>query len=124
MNRQQRRASGTHKTAKLDPVIAIHEAGHAVARILAADQLGRPPEEVISYIEVGSGKVLGNSAFDETITLRVQATVYGPMLSNEIQATFKRTVADTPKEQITNKHIEAALVLAREEGVNVDGWLK
>jgi len=38
MNRYQRRAGKAQDiNKKLDPVIAIHEAGHAVARVLSAE---------------------------------------------------------------------------------------
>lgn len=121
MNRRERRATGAHKkTAKLDPIIAIHEAGHAIARILAADQLGLPPAEVISYIEVGSGKITGNSAVDPNVIFKVQATVYGPMFSNELMALFRKMVAGGQP----GNDISALLKAARAEGAGVDGWLR
>jgi hypothetical protein len=95
-----------------------------VGRILAATQLGLPPEEVVSYIEVGSGKALGKSAFDGAITLSTQATTYGPLFSKDLQRSFERTVAGIPKEQWVEKHFKAALSLARADGANVDEWLR
>jgi hypothetical protein len=71
MSRHQRRvgkAKGIGK--KLDHVIAIHEAGHAVARVLSAADFGRPAEEMISHIDVATGENLGESYFDKSVTLR------------------------------------------------------
>ncbi len=54
MNRSQRRAAGAKgRVGKLDRVVAVHEAGHAVARILVADDFGLPPEKMISDIAAG-----------------------------------------------------------------------
>lgn len=119
MNRRERRTAGVSKTVKLDRVIAVHEAGHAVARILAADRLGQPREKVISHIDVGPH----SSTFSASKVL-VQATTYGPTFSEDLQKVFNRTVAEIPKEQLSHKHIEVALGVARAEGVDVDGWLK
>jgi hypothetical protein len=46
MNRHQRRVAKAQGIGKrLNPVIAIHEAGHAVARVLAAADFGLPAEK-------------------------------------------------------------------------------
>jgi hypothetical protein len=82
MNRHQRRANKTKGIdKKLDPVIAIHEAGHAVARVLSAEDFGLPAEKMISRIDVGTAENLGKSYFDKSATLISQAITYGPTLS-------------------------------------------
>src|ERR1700731_4078074 len=74
MNRHQRRAAKAQGISKtLDPVVAIHEAGHAVARVLSATDFGRTAEEMISHIDVATGESLGESFFDKSVTLKSQA---------------------------------------------------
>jgi hypothetical protein len=36
----------------IDRAVAIHEAGHAVGRVLVAGSLGWRPDEAIAYIDV------------------------------------------------------------------------
>jgi hypothetical protein len=63
MNRHQRRAAkaqGIEK--KLNPVIAIHEAGHAVARVLSAVDFGLPAEKMISFDVEQISNTLGRIA--------------------------------------------------------------
>ncbi len=125
MNRHQRRAAkakGIDK--KLDPVIAIHEAGHAVARVLSAKDFGLPAEKMISYIEVGTRQKMGASHLDKSVTLVAQAVTYGPTLSAELQAVFDRTTAGLDKANLTKQHIVDALKVAKKEGVDITPWLR
>jgi hypothetical protein len=120
MNRSQRRAARAKgRGEKLDRVVAVHEAGHAVARILVADDFGLPPEKMISYIDVGLAQIVGDSSFNKS-----QATTFGPTLSAELQSIFDRTIAGTDRNAITEQHINDALAVARSEGIDVDRWLK
>ena len=125
MNRHQRRAAkakGIDK--KLDPVTAIHEAGHAVARVLSAEDFGLPAEKMISYIEVGTRENVGVSHFDKSVTMICQATTFGPTLSAELQAVFERTVAGLDPSKLTQQHIIDAVKLAKDEGIDVTRWLR
>jgi len=125
MNRHQRRASKAQGIVKqLDPVIAIHEAGHAVARVLSAEDFGLPAEKMISYIEVGTAENLGKSHFDKSVTLTSQAVTYGPMLSAELQATFSRVTKDVEPNKLTNEQMIDAVQLAKDEGVDITRWLR
>jgi hypothetical protein len=125
MNRSQRRAARAKgSVGKLDRVVAAHEAGHAVARILVADDFGLPPEKMISYIDVGLAQAVGDSFFNKSVTLVAQATTFGPKLSAELQSIFHRTVRGIDQATITKKYIMDALAVARSEGVDVDRWLR
>jgi hypothetical protein len=125
MNRHQRRAAKTMGIdKKLDPIIAIHEAGHAVARVLSAEDFGLPAEKMISYIEVGTRQNMGVSHFDKSVTLTSQAVTYGPTLSAELQAIFNRVAKDIEPNKLTKQHIIDAVRLAKEEGVDVTRWLR
>jgi hypothetical protein len=118
MNRSQRRAAKAKgNIRKLDRVVAVHEAGHAVARFLVADDFGRPPEEMIRYIEVG----LAHAAEDTPVA---QATTFGATFSTELQSVIDRTAAVTGRNSITNEEIREAFTVARSEGIDVDRWLR
>ena len=59
MNRKERRAAEAmarkqRNAAPDSNVVAAHEAGHAVARYLTAAEIGYPPEEAISQIEISA----------------------------------------------------------------------
>ncbi len=82
MNRHERRAAKARlKKKPLDKVTAIHEAGHAVARILTASELGYAPCDAVDYIECGPDRHLSHS---RTHLLESQATTKGPMFSADI----------------------------------------
>jgi hypothetical protein len=108
----------------LDPAIAIHEAGHAVARVLGAADFGLPTEKMISHIDVGTAENLGNSFFDKSVTFTSQAVTYGPTLSAELQAVFDRVTQGVEPNKLTKQHIVEAIKLAKDEGADVARWLR
>jgi hypothetical protein len=108
----------------LDRVVAVHEASHAVARFLVADDFKRPPEEMIRYIEVGLTHAAGDSYFNKFVTPVAQATTFGATFSTELQAVIDRTAAVTGRNSITNEEIRHAFTVARSEGIEVDRWLR
>jgi hypothetical protein len=125
MNRQQRRAAKAKGTVgKLDRVVAVHEAGHAVARVLVAADFGRSAEEMVAYIDVGTAQKIGKSHFDKSVTLVAQATTYGPTLSVELQSVFDRMVKGLAPGSLTKKHIVDAIAVAKAEGIDVLPWLR
>jgi hypothetical protein len=119
MNRSQRRAARAKgRVGKLDRVVAVHEAGHAVARILVADDFGWPPEKMIGYIELGLAQAVGS------VRMVAQGITFGPRVSAELQLIFDRTVAGTDRNAITKQHIKDTFAAARSEGIDVDRWLR
>jgi hypothetical protein len=79
MNRYQRRAAkAAARSAKIDGVVAVHEAGHAVARYLTAADLGVSTNDAISYIEVAPNAAVTKSV-DKRMIFRTQATTFGPL---------------------------------------------
>jgi hypothetical protein len=57
MNRHERRAAkALARGRKIDPVVAVHEAGHADGRILWADSPGWGAEEAVAYIDMSAGQ--------------------------------------------------------------------
>jgi hypothetical protein len=87
MNRQTRRAAkamARHTPKpKYQQIVAVHEAGHAVAKALAAPDFGYEVHEAVAYIEVGSQEPCGLTP-DGKMILRSQGVTYGPTFSKEI----------------------------------------
>jgi hypothetical protein len=125
LNRHQRLSvKAKVKTSNIKRVVAIHEAGHAVARYLVAEDLGRTTDEAISYIDVSPESPVDQS-IDGTMSLHLQATTYGPMLSTEIQEIAMRDFADMMQSnKMTMEHVAAAIVTARSEGADISKWLR
>jgi hypothetical protein len=124
MNRHERRAAkALSRTVEIDRVVAVHEAGHAVARVLTASDLGLSSEEAISHIELGIGNSMGKSK-DGKMQLMSEAVTFGPRLSKDIAAAFKRIAAGVPPDQIDRQHITDAVSLARSEGADIEKWLR
>jgi hypothetical protein len=80
MNRHIRRAA---KAMARHQIVAVHEAGHAVAKALAAADFGYEVHEAVAYIDVGSQ---GPSwlASDGQMILHSQGVTCGPTFSKEI----------------------------------------
>lgn len=89
MNRNARRAAQAQtRTRTVDRVTAVHEAGHAVGRLLTAKDMGFSFDEAVHSIEVGTGPDWLSS--DARIVLHSQAICYGPAVSRELQAAYQQ----------------------------------
>ena len=140
MNKQQRRAAkamekrdrATARVPKAN-LVAVHEAGHAIARYLTAGEMGYSTEESITSIEIaspGAKRYAGSSANGGT-QLFIQATTFGPMLTNEMSQVRNR-VAE--REGISSDtalvgrkaldHLSQVISEARAEGVDIESWLQ
>jgi hypothetical protein len=73
----------TRETANpaIDRVVAIHEAGHAAARVIVAETLGWRPEEALVFIDIRAAPIAMGSSSDGVHELASQATTYGQFLS-------------------------------------------
>ncbi len=90
MNRNARRAARAKaRTTPIDRVAAVHEAGHAVGRLLTAKAMGYSFDEAVTSIEIGTGA--GWQSADGKVVLNSQAICYGPAFSRDLQAAFRRT---------------------------------
>jgi hypothetical protein len=124
MNRHERRAAKARaRRATLDRTTAVHEAGHAVARILTASDFGISEDIAVERIEIGSGSPMGESS-DGHVKFISLATTYGPMLTAELQDVFSKFAASIPPEQIQRGHITEALKLAETSGSDLSVWLR
>jgi hypothetical protein len=127
MNRHERRAArAIARATKLEPVTAIHEAGHAVGRYLTADEIGYPADEAISYIEIGTGGRC--ESIDGKTILLTEATTYGPMLSREIFEIIRREAIrgeiSTDRNRIRGEDAKRAIAKAHSQGVDTLKWLR
>ncbi len=91
---------------QLDPVIAIHEAGHAIARFLTVGDLGGYSEDAaIAYIEVHSDPAQAQSrdSFDKKATLHSQAITYGPRFPKQVSDAVLRlnSATDVTLDELT-----------------------
>jgi len=87
MNRHARRAAKAmaRRTLKSKDrqIVAVHEAGHAVAKVLAARDFGYEVHEAVAHIDVGS-KGSGDLSSGGKMILGSQGVTYGPVFSKEI----------------------------------------
>jgi hypothetical protein len=87
MNRHERRKAKAlsrlgHKNHG-PTVVAVHEAGHAVAKVLAIGELGYSIDEAIEYIDMGTNAPLTPSA-DGKMMMHSQGVTFGKTFSKDI----------------------------------------
>jgi hypothetical protein len=128
MNRAQRRAEkAISKRQPLAKYLAIHEAGHAVARILTAEDFGRSADECVIRIDIeaqDAGEII--LALDGSTKMQVGATCFGLMFSKEIDEFLKSYFSDGLQgfSRANLREREGAFAEARRRGVAVDRWLR
>lgn len=107
MNRNARRAAQAQaRTRTIDRVTAVHEAGHAVGRLLTAEDMGVPFDQAVHSIEIGAGPHWRSA--DGRIVLHSQAICYGPAVSRELQVAYQQTYPR--REQISADELNARLL--------------
>jgi hypothetical protein len=122
MNRQQRRAANTRPNREhRQRRAAIHEAGHAVGRVMVAEDMGLSPDKAVSRIETRAASAAGKTVRSR-LARQVTATTVGPMFSPGIEAKLagKIAVGETP----TPEALRAAIAEARAGGEDIDRWLR
>ena len=110
MNSYERRAGAAKRRGSdVDRVVLVHEAGHAVGRVLMARALGWGANEVINRIEIYPVPI-------EKGPVRVQATFLGKYLSKRMESY-----------RAANHHppiCEALFAAMREARIAVDDWFQ
>jgi hypothetical protein len=101
MNRYQRRkAKALSRLAHKNhgpTVVAVHEAGHAVAKVLAIGELGYSIDEAIEYIDMGSKEPLAPSA-DGKMMMHSQGVTFGKTFSKDIATASREFIQAYPSE--------------------------
>lgn len=133
MKKYQRRAAkalakGTR--GKPDRIVAVHEAGHAVAKVLSAGEMGYgyDLENAIKSIKIEPGD--SRPSADGKMLMRTQGTTFGPMFSREIDEAAvdfkKRYLAE---ERVLNtfderKFLSGVVDAGRLAGADLDRWFR
>jgi hypothetical protein len=108
--RERRRAASQSRIRKFDipSLTAVHEAGHAAARILTAPELGYSGAEAVDKIEIAAHAAVAS------------ATTYGPFCSYEMNPFF-RLEKDVP---VGPAQIKECISACRRAGIDIDRWLR
>jgi hypothetical protein len=110
----------------LTPIVAVHEAGHAVARALVAGELGYSLHEVISLIDMGAKA--DRSENGRRVT-RDQGSTWGPFLSKEMEMASRelhaayRKKRDEPGYE-TGTYWPTTMELSRAAGADIERWFR
>jgi hypothetical protein len=115
MNRAARRAAASGTTPHVHRITQVHEAGHAIGRILGAEAYGISAEESVDNIVVRVGI----------------ATTYGPMFQREVREALQEHVEAAAakangKDGFSIEPVFGVMAIekAREQGADIEGWLK
>ncbi|MFC3326070.1 hypothetical protein [Mesorhizobium cantuariense] len=107
MNRNARRAARAQaRTRAVDHITAVHEAGHAVGRLLTAEEMGFPFDQAVHSIEIGTGPSWRSA--DGRAVLNSQAICYGPAVSLDLQVAYRQ--AYPGREVISADELNARLL--------------
>jgi hypothetical protein len=122
-NRRDRRAAmAISRRRPVDRVVAVHEAGHAVARVLFAEPLGWSPDEVILHVDIHPAPVaIGAVSSDGAWELQSQAVTYEKLFSRPMQEFF-RAKFNQEEVTLTVEILEPLVAEMRATGIDVDGW--
>jgi hypothetical protein len=97
--------------------VAIHEAGHAVAKLVVAGEMGLTLDKAISQIEIAS-EVIATPG--EGACPRTQGVTYGPMFSREITEASQHVLSAV----VNNATVRAQVDAARTAGADIDRWFR
>jgi len=126
MNRKLRRAArATARHKQPEKTIRIHEAGHCVGRVLGAESLGWPTDEVIGYTEIYPAEIDKGKSQDGMVLLKSQATTFGMWFSKPMDDFLRARLRDpSAPDAATIQYAELASIIAemRAAGIDVDRW--
>jgi len=100
------------KRHSLDKVLAVHEAGHAVARYLCANTMGFRPDEAVGYIEIAPP--FSRPSLDAKSILAPKPAVFGPV--------YSRPMMDFLKADAISLDLTAAVGACKANGIDVEMW--
>jgi hypothetical protein len=130
MNRQERRAAkAMARATKVDRAVAVHEAGHAVARVLVAESLGWSTGEIISHVDIHPVPLAaGTPSFDGTHDLRSQATTYGQAFSRPMMDFLRGKIPTggnaNNETALSKSELVPLIAEMRAAGIDVDWWYR
>jgi hypothetical protein len=120
MNRLERRTvRAMNRSSKPDPVVAIHEAGHAVGRVLMAEIMRFERDEAIAFIDMNSGTPYASS----TMVPQPQATTYGPMYSRPMND-FLSANSSVGNGSASRASLILDVAMCKAAGIDVLAWAR
>jgi hypothetical protein len=125
VNRHERRAAKAMARGQaVDHAVAVHEAGHAVGRILVADSVGWGADDALDYIDIHPVPLkVGASA--EPHALQVDGATGGQFLSRPmvkyLETKMQPEAFDTPRD---GTEMRALFGEMRAAGIDIDTWLR
>jgi hypothetical protein len=135
MNRHERRKAKAlsrlgHKNNG-PTVAAVHEAGHAVAKVLAIGELGYSIDDAIKYIDMGSNQAFGPSV-DGQMMMYSQGVTFGPKFSKQIEEAsreFKQAYLSEHEHGVlqgaeTHEFLSKFVELGRAAGADIGKWFR
>jgi hypothetical protein len=134
MNRHVRRAAKAKGRRSLSSkhhrVAAIHEAGHAVAKVLAAAEMGYEVNDAISYIEMGV-EAQGHMSADGKMLMFSEAVTFGPTLTKEIAlaaaeftTAYRARAGDRVRGSQNREFLAQVIERARAAGADIGKWFR
>jgi hypothetical protein len=126
MNRHERRRAereARKASSSFAEVVAIHEAGHAVARYLTAMEMGFDPSDAIAYIDVGLVPV-PYASMDGKAMLVSSAVTFGPMYSRPMIDHLHDNPVSSAIGAGHPTTLETEVAACRNAGVDVLSWAK
>jgi hypothetical protein len=122
MNRRERRAQKAESRRQFR-IVAIHEAGHAVGRVMTAKMMGLRYDEAIDYIRIGPDTSSHSISADGKVTLISQATTCGPEFCSPMKEYMEANPAP-----LANLSSDGALkndvARCKEAGIDVENWAR
>jgi hypothetical protein len=119
MNRKQRRvAKATARRQSVDPVVTIHEAGHAVACALTAELFGLTPEDAIHAIEVYP---VGRPVPGGSI---LQGQALQKMMTKQMAEFMQQFLASNRDRQLVYGDLIPVFGEMRSAGIDLDAWFR
>jgi hypothetical protein len=112
------------KGVAVDPVIAHHEAGHAVGRILTNEVGGHRLEGVLQRVDIYPVATSVGGMGERLTDRRAQATTYGTLFTKEIDDFLDREGGEGGhRAAMANGFTVNLAHRMRAAGLNVNGWL-
>lgn len=123
MNRHQKRAARVKARGReVDRVTAVHEAGHAVARVLVANSLGWSAHEAIEHIDIDPAPVAMEVGAQKR-WLQIMGAVSGHFLSRPMEEFLQaRMSAEALDARRDGTEMLALFTEMRAAGIDVDVW--
>lgn len=129
MNRHQRRkAKALRKLGHKGDgamVVAVHEAGPAIAKVLAIGELGYSIDKAIAFIDIGTREDMGQSA-DGKMIMQSQAVTVGQTISKDMAAASREFIHAyiSDHAELDLSALSQIVALGRAAGADIGKWFR